>query len=78
MIHTIEYIQYIRYLLLPSGGALHIAHGGGALPPDASGPIFFIGRWEGYLYYNFLQFDQHQTSFRCPYDFSHFQHSMGR
>ena len=34
MIHTIEYIQYIQYLLLPGGGAIHIAHGRGAVPPE--------------------------------------------
>ena len=35
-------------------------------------PIFFIGRWEGYFYYNFIQFYQHQMLFRCPFNFRHF------
>ena len=45
--------------------------------PWPYGPIFLTGRWEGYLYYNLIEFDQHQTSFSCPFNFSHFRNYMG-
>ena len=39
--------------------------------------IFAIGRWEEYLYYNLIQFCQHQTSSRCPFNFRHFSKFYG-